>query len=1190
MNHPILRSFRRRSAWTTVLFLMAGVPGAAADWHHPLYLSGGDYWRCRIPVRVVNDSRQTLEGVPIEVPVGSEPGQAALVHAEAASLRLCDEQGRELLFDIVGPDGAAVREGPIPAAGRLIVPADCPPESARRYYIYYDNPAAGRLPDYFEARPGLVNGDVEWGDWGTDPDAAPAGWSHDPPDPQHRAQWTDESPRSGRRCLKTVVEPGAEPTWIATRQHNIRILGGARYVMTAWVRAKDVRGFAGWYIHLGNRDNPMSASPMLTGGEGTYDWKQVRAEFVAPADADRADLGTVLRGTGTAWFDDVRLECLDRQPWRAEAGDPERLELRAANTSADWPTDGPAAACDRRVLARAWNLGDRDLAGWVGIPLGNLRDRLGGRLDPARIVILDQGRPQRPRIVEGWALIRASLPARSVAEYGIYYTAAPTVNAGGTDPADYAALVRSPDNLLKDADFETDAPAAWTRTPNAAGVTLDRDRIAAPGLGPHSAKMTVAPDAPKGWRGRQQAVPVRPGATYLLAAWGRCQDLRDGDLRLHLHIHRADGGLSADSPMRGTGEGIKDTADWTLLSGMFTMPADAARMSLHLTTDGRGTLWHDGALVLEVLPAVPTAWEARPVPQDAPLAVRPVNPLIKVFPDEPAGGASPAVLEAAGNEYEPLQLALRSGRARRLRIAADPPQGPGGAVLPEPEIHVVGYVPVDYPTNYYRDEEPEWYRKIPHTSPACDGFPGMWPDPLLPRAELELPAGETHAVWVTFFVPSGTAPGEYCGTVRFLESGSTSSAAAAEIPYTLRVRGFSLPPTSRFKAIYDVRLGPGSAVWGGNVDAWYRPLASLMARYRLCPDAVRPMPRFRLEDGRVTADFAAFDEAARWYFDEMHFPHSYTPWDLYLFGWGHPPKAAWGEPPYPGGHPYEDADRARLRPEFKRTYQQALRLFWEHVKEKGWADRFVLYISDEPFFREEPIIQQMQALCEMIHEVDPAIPIYSSTWHHVPDWDRSLDIWGIGHYGVVSAEEIAGIRASGKRVWFTTDGQMCLDTPYCAVERLLPYYCFRYGAEAYEFWGAAWTTYDPYRFGWHAYISQSDKPGNRYWIRYPNGDGFLIYPGKPIGLEEPVPTIRLAQAREGVEDYEYLVLLRAAIERGKASGRDVSQAEAALRAAEELVSIPNAGGRYSTKILPDPDAVPRARRAVADALERLLAR
>ncbi len=1179
----------RRGFLLPCLIVLAATPSAmAAAWHHPLYLSGGGYWRCRIPIHIVNDSRQSLEGVPTEIAVGSGPGEAALVGADAAGLRLCDAGGRELLFDVVDPIGSEVHVGPIPAGSRLIVPADCPAEGSNHYYyIYFDNPAAEPVPDFLRGRPGLVNGDLERGTFGG-PDAAPDGWQHDAGDSQHRAEWTAESQRSGHRCLKTVVAAGAEPSWIATRQHNIRIFGGARYVMTVWVRAENVRGFAGWYIHLGNRENPMLASPMLSGGDGTYDWKQLRAEFVAPPNADRADLGTVLHGTGTAWFDDVRLECLEGQSFRAEAGEVERLDLQELGRQTDWPSGGPAAAHDRRAVYRAWNLGDQTRAGFVAIALRDLRDRVGGRLDPARIVVLHAGRPQPFRWLSDWLLVEATLPPRSVAEYGVYYSAEPTVFQGNGVSPDYAALLRSPANLLKDADFEVDDPAVWTRTPNSQGVVLSRDDHGAPGLGPHSAKLIIAPDAPKAWRGRQQAVSVHAGATYLLAAWGRCQDLRDGNLRLHLHIHRADGRFVEDSPMRGTGSEIQDTTDWTLLSGTFTMPADAARLTLHLTTEGRGTLWHDGALLVEIIPATRASWEARPLPANAPLAVWTVKSLIKVFPDEPAAVSPPPELDLAGNEYEPLQLAIRSAKSRHLRIVADSPRGSAGAALPPPEVHVVGYVPVDYPTNYYRDENPEWYRKIPTGSPGCDGFAGLWPDPLLPRSECDVPGQETRAVWVTFHAPPGTAAGEYRGTVRVLEvAGPAAPAVAAEIPYTLRVRDFTLPPTSRCKAIYDVRLGPGSAEWGGDLDRWYRPLASLMARYRLCPDAVRPSPRFRLENGQVTADFSEFDAAAHWYFDEMQFPHSYTPWDLYLFGWGHPPRTAWGERPYPGEYPYSDVDRGVLRPEFKRTYQQALRLFWNHVKEKGWANRFVLYISDEPFFREPHIIQQMQALCDMIHEVDPSIPIYSSTWHHVPEWDQSLDIWGIGHYGVVSVEDIARLRSQGKRVWFTTDGQMCLDTPYCAVERLLPYYCFRYGVEAYEFWGVAWTTYDPYRWGWHAYIDQSEQPGLRYWIRYPNGDGFLIYPGRPVGAEDPVPTIRLAQAREGVEDYEYLVLLREAIERGKAAGRDVAPAEATLQQALELVTIPNAGGRYSTKILPDPDAVPRIRRLLGEAIERL---
>jgi hypothetical protein len=306
-----------------------------------------------------------------------------------------------------------------------------------------------------------------------------------------------------------------------------------------------------------------------------------------------------------------------------------------------------------------------------------------------------------------------------------------------------------------------------------------------------------------------------------------------------------------------------------------------------------------------------------------------------------------------------------------------------------------------------------------------------------------------------------------------------------------------------------------------------------------------------------------------------------------LFGWGHPPKTVFGERPYDGESPFESADRSRLRPEYKQVYQAMLRLYWQHLKEKGWHRRIVLYISDEPFDQHEHIRQQMKALCDMIHEVDPEIPIYCSTWKHVPDWDRYLDIWGIGHYGPVPPEKMAQLRSSGDRIWFTTDGQMCTDTPYCAVERLLPHYCFKYGAEAYEFWGVAWNTYDPFRFGWHSFINQSSEPGESSWVRYPNGDGYLLYPGRPLGHDGPVSSIRLEQAREGVEDYEYLHLLKSQIAAAKSAGKPVGGAEQALTAAQDLVQIPNDGGYYSTRILPRPERLYETRRAVAEAIESL---
>ncbi|HQF14953.1 MAG TPA: DUF4091 domain-containing protein, partial [Thermogutta sp.] len=341
-------------------------------------------------------------------------------------------------------------------------------------------------------------------------------------------------------------------------------------------------------------------------------------------------------------------------------------------------------------------------------------------------------------------------------------------------------------------------------------------------------------------------------------------------------------------------------------------------------------------------------------------------------------------------------------------------------------------------------------------------------------------------------------------------------------------------------------------------------------------------------DGQVRADFTEYDRVARWYFDTLKLPVTYTPHVFYLFGWGFPPRNFFGQTPYPGDSPFEGVNRSELRPEYVAAYQACLKCYWDHMKENGWSDRVVLYISDEPFDHLPEIREQMIALCKMIHDAVPEIPIYSSTWHHIPDWDGSITVWGLGHDGRVPSEKLRALREGSAQVWFTTDGQMCTDTPYCAVERLLPHYCFHHGVRAYEFWGVAWTTYDPYRFGWHSFIPQSDRPGTRYWVRYPNGDGFLIYPGKPIGYDGLVSSIRLEQAREGVEDYEYLSILKTVATKARPDDPRRKAAESILAKASQLATIPNAGGRYSTKILPNPGMLEEIRKELAEAIEQFV--
>jgi len=518
-----------------------------------------------------------------------------------------------------------------------------------------------------------------------------------------------------------------------------------------------------------------------------------------------------------------------------------------------------------------------------------------------------------------------------------------------------------------------------------------------------------------------------------------------------------------------------------------------------------------------------------------------------------------------------------------VRVVVEPPTSEEGQSLPAPEIAVVGYVPVDHPTNYYRSDVPAWQRKFPRTAGRCDGWTGWWPDPLLPDSSFQLKSHRTQAIWITVHVPETAAAGRYTGSVQLL----VGTQLLKQIPFTVQVWNFRIPKATSFSAIYDVRYTSRWRQPSQTSEQFFRQMWLFMADRRVCPDRVQPEPTFRYQDGQVVADFTEFDRAAEYYFNELHLPHSYMPQRFYCFGWGHPPKPIFGEAPYEGTYPYQNADRSRLRPAYQRIYQACLKTFWNHIKERGWADRFVLYISDEPWYRLPEIRLQMKALCQMIHEVDSAIRVYSSTWQHYPDWDGALNVWGIGHDGRVPESTIAKLRSDGAAVWFTTDGQMCLDTPHCAVERLLPHYCFRFGVDAYEFWGVNWLTYDPFQFGWHAYIHQSGQPGESHWVRYPNGDGYLIYPGASVGKAGPVSSIRLEQVREGVEDYEYLCLLRDRIAQARQAGRDIRAAEAVLQHAQTLVNMPNAGGRYSTSILPQPESVFVIKESLARAIEEL---
>ena len=108
-----------------------------------------------------------------------------------------------------------------------------------------------------------------------------------------------------------------------------------------------------------------------------------------------------------------------------------------------------------------------------------------------------------------------------------------------------------------------------------------------------------------------------------------------------------------------------------------------------------------------------------------------------------------------------------------------------------------------------------------------------------------------------------------------------------------------------------------------------------------------------------------------------------------------------------------------------------------------------------------------------------------------------------------------------------------------------------------------------------------------------NGDGRFIYPPEQAAsanppapvTEGPVDSLRWELLRDGIEDYEYMTMLKKALDEKK----DRLSAEESA-AFESLLTVPESITKSMTSFTTDPASIEIHRDAVARALEVLAAR
>ncbi len=670
-----------RAVWIALVWGLCSLCSSPLfAWHSRLSYHGGGYWRTRVVVEVENPTEHGRTGDIITLKVAATLPDLPLARTDATALRVCDEWGRELKYDLRTAAGAPRRIGPLQVGDRLSFAIDVPPGEVPRYYVYTDNPRAWPVVEFL--RTGLVNGSFEHGTGG------PIDWEPMLEDSRHHLAWIRDVAHTGQRSVQAKVDEGARPTWVTFRQAAIPIAPGRRYRFRGYVKADNVRGRAGWFVHvLGDRGRFL-LNRVLSAGEGTYDWRRVELQFVAPEGARQARVGTVLFGTGTAWFDDASLEALEAKgaELRVRVVKVERQELQSLEKPSTWPEQ---PAWRWRVPLTVYHFGSKPARALVYADLRKVRWRFSPLKNGLGILMVDPTAPadQRvcPHLRYGWGILfLASLPPRSAKRFDLYLSPL----AKSTVEMSYEALVRSEVNLVPNPSFEEGdvLPTRWVASFHRAEprVGFRIRRVPEGRYGRWAVKLEIPPSLRGRWTGLRLAVPAKPAQTYFYSGLIKVE----GNSAAKLHGHWLDSRrrLTSVSPFFSTSPAVSLGQGWVQTSALVLSSPDAAFVSFHLTTDRPGVFWYDGLFFGEVYPAVVGEWEQRVVSHANGWQVWPLNPLVKVFPDTlPEERPGSLDLLMVKNEWEPVQLALRSDRPLRgVRVQVSPLRNEKGDTLPPP--------------------------------------------------------------------------------------------------------------------------------------------------------------------------------------------------------------------------------------------------------------------------------------------------------------------------------------------------------------------------------------------------------------------------------------------------------------------------------------------------------------------------
>ena len=505
------------------------------------------------------------------------------------------------------------------------------------------------------------------------------------------------------------------------------------------------------------------------------------------------------------------------------------------------------------------------------------------------------------------------------------------------------------------------------------------------------------------------------------------------------------------------------------------------------------------------------------------LVVWTADSMRRVYPlDFPTEGdaASPRIeLEMARGEAESCQICISA--------AADVPSAPvtvrpSGDFPGEIAVNRIGYLARRDGYGVHpcgRAEDELWF-----------------PEPLLPVAGMRSVSGGTVGAWLTFKAPRGARAATFDGTVT-VAVGTTT----VRIPYRVTVRPFALPERFGLKTAFCLMDGFLRAAYPDEFKRRKREGWDIMLDHRLNPDDITRTSPPDLDD--------------------LEYARSRGMNSFNVLNLVPPPKdpnakwVCWVDP--------ETAFSETTYAYFRKT----LSPYVAELERRGLKDMAYLYGFDE---RGKDFYEGLLPLWKRL-KADFGLPVMTTAYMfqdaakgtlkfddpHATMTDIHVPLESV--YDPALADRY---RAAGRSVWWYTAAGP--GAPWCNIAsyenpliecRVLGWVLRRTRADGYLYWHV--------NFWGDVKVNEADTffPdwSTSSWLGSP-GDGVFLYPGRQ-GI---LPGIRLANVRDGVEDYEWLQLAEKSAGREKVeailktvadSGRSFTRESSVVRRARAALTV-----------------------------------